>query len=218
MIVSPEKAKVGTLVTRMSGDQNAKEDRIMKSMIGKISILVLATIMLALSCAQEKGKVTLMLGGAPAEMDYWEETIADFSSRTGIPVELMRQPTDTDQRRQSLLVPLKAGESDPDVFLMDIIWIGQFAASNWLEPLDPLIIRDGFDLGPFFGGITFSIRSVKMMSPTRSLFRVAENARSAQSSAASSALNLDTVPKAPDALASTTNMIVSSRSSSNFLT
>jgi multiple sugar transport system substrate-binding protein len=153
LIVSAEKAKVGTLVTRMSGDRNAKEDRIMKPMIGKISILVLAAGMLVLSCAQEEEKVTLMLGGAPAEMDYWEEIIADFSSRTGIPVELMRQPTDTDQRRQSLLVPLKAGESDPDVFLMDIIWIGQFAASDWLEPLDPLIIRDGFDLDPFFGGI-----------------------------------------------------------------
>ena len=125
----------------------------MRARLGTISLLALAALALTLSCGQEKEKVTLMLGGAPAEMDYWEELIADFTSRTGIPVDLMRQPTDTDQRRQSLLVPLKAGESDPDVFLMDIIWIGQFAASNWLEPLDEYIARDDFDLAPFFGDI-----------------------------------------------------------------
>ncbi len=125
----------------------------MRSMIGVVSMVTLAAVLLTLSCARQEEKVTLMLGGAPAELDYWEELIAGFIATTGIPVELMRQPTDTDQRRQGLLVPLKAGESDPDIFLMDIIWIGQFAASDWLEPLDAFMARDGFDLAPFFRDI-----------------------------------------------------------------
>jgi multiple sugar transport system substrate-binding protein len=117
----------------------------------RISILVLAACFpLLVCCGQEEQPVTLMIGGAPAELDYWERLIQEFSQETGIPVSLMRQPTDTDQRRQSLLVPLKAQQSDPDVFLMDIIWIGQFAASGWLEPLDARIEADGFDLTHFF--------------------------------------------------------------------
>ena len=39
---------------------------------------------------------------------------------------------------------------------------------------------------PFFGGTNFSTSSVKMISPTRSLFRIAENARIAAISAARS--------------------------------
>lgn len=122
----------------------------MKDSLSRLSIVVLTAAALLLCCGRGEEKVTLMLGGAPAELDHWEEIIAEFSLETGIPVELMRQPTDTDQRRQSLLVPLKAGESDPDVFLMDIIWIGQFAASGWLEPLDGYLEEDGFNLSPFF--------------------------------------------------------------------
>lgn len=105
------------------------------------------------ACTPDREEVTLMIGGAPAELDYWEAIADDFAKETGIVVSIMRQPTDTDQRRQSLVVPLKAGEANPDAFLMDIIWIGQFAASGWLEPLDDYILRDGFDLTPFFGGI-----------------------------------------------------------------
>jgi multiple sugar transport system substrate-binding protein len=122
----------------------------------KLVMAALAAALVLVSCAGESDRsspVTLMIGGAPAELDYWEEVIDAFTMETGITVELMRQPTDTGQRRQSLVVPLRAGEEDPDVFLMDIIWIGQFAASGWLEPLDGRIGREGFDLNVFFQGI-----------------------------------------------------------------
>jgi multiple sugar transport system substrate-binding protein len=116
----------------------------------------LAAALVLLACAGDADRsspITLMIGGAPAELDYWEEVIGAFTRETGIEVDLMRQPTDTDQRRQSLVVPLRAGEEDPDVFLMDIIWIGQFAASGWLEPLDARIATEGFNLNVFFQGI-----------------------------------------------------------------
>ena len=122
----------------------------------KVTMAAILIGLMLLSCGGGDGSsspVTLMIGGAPAELDYWEEVIAGFTEETGIAVELMRQPTDTDQRRQSLVVPLRAGEENPDVFLMDIVWVGQFAASGWLEPLDGGIAKQGFDLNVFFGGI-----------------------------------------------------------------
>ena len=71
---------------------------------------------------------------------------------------------------------------------------------------------------PFLGGMYFSTSEVNMMSPTLSLFLIAENASSAHSSTATSSLKRDTEPKWPDELASTTSITVSSRSSTCFLT
>lgn len=84
---------------------------------------------------KEEDVITFAVGGAPNEIEFWETLTAKFSDETGIKVEIFRQPTDTDQRRQGLVIPLKSGKSDPDVFLMDVAWIAQFAFSDWLEPL-----------------------------------------------------------------------------------
>ena len=91
----------------------------------------------------QAGTVTFAVGGAPAEFDHWERVARDFERTTGIRVELLRQPTDTGLRRQGLTVPLQARQSSPDVFLMDVAWLAQFAASRWLEPLDPYLGKEG---------------------------------------------------------------------------
>lgn len=85
---------------------------------------------------EESGTLTFSVGGAPAEVAYWGQVIDTFSARTGIAVDVVRQPTDSDQRRQGLVVALQARNSDPDVFLMDVAWLPQMAASGWLQPLD----------------------------------------------------------------------------------
>ena len=71
---------------------------------------------------------------------------------------------------------------------------------------------------PFFGGMKSSTSSEKRISPTLSLLRIALNASSDATSAASSRLLRCTLPKFPDALTSTTSITVSSRSSVNFFT
>jgi hypothetical protein len=66
---------------------------------------------------------------------------------------------------------------------------------------------------PLRGGTAFSIRSLKMTSPTLSLLVMAEKAKRAPSSAASAALVWRTLPNCVLALASTSSRTVSSRSS-----
>ncbi len=102
--------------------------------------------------ARAGGKtITFAVGGAPAEFDFWERLARDFTAGTGIGVELLRQPTDTGLRRQSLVVALNARKSDPDVFLMDVAWLAQFAASRWLSPLDSHFAAGGCgDRNAFF--------------------------------------------------------------------
>ncbi|MCD6385001.1 ABC transporter substrate-binding protein [Candidatus Sumerlaeota bacterium] len=107
-------------------------------------------LVLIIGCAKKETELVFAVGGAPNEVDYWETLIREFEARTNYKVKLLRQPTDTDQRRQTLVISLKAKKSNPDVFLMDVAWVAQFAASGWLLPLDELVKRDNFDMSALF--------------------------------------------------------------------
>lgn len=118
---------------------------------GRIILVVICLTIFISSCVQRKERLlTFAVGGAPGEVEFWEELVKEFEEQSGIKVDLLRQPTDTDQRRQGLVIPLKSKKKDPDVFLMDVAWIAQFAASGWLEPLDSYMERDDLGLEVFF--------------------------------------------------------------------
>ncbi len=71
---------------------------------------------------------------------------------------------------------------------------------------------------PLAGGTNISIRSLNAISPTRSLFAVAENASVAATSAARSRFVTRVVVTADDPLRSTSSITVSSRSSTYVFT
>ena len=109
-------------------------------MFRKSYILVISFLtILLVGCRRKERVVTFAVGGAPNEIEFWETLVKEFTRQTGIKVNILRQPTDTDQRRQGLVISLKAKKADPDVFLMDVAWVAQFGASEWLEPLDDYI-------------------------------------------------------------------------------
>lgn len=116
--------------------------------------VILLSVVLAVSCAKDRERpLTFAIGGTPSEFALWEKLMDRFQDETGIEVEVIRQPAGTDQRRQGLVIPLASRKSDPDVFLMDVVWIAQFAASGWLDPLEERARRDNLDLNAFFPGI-----------------------------------------------------------------
>ena len=67
---------------------------------------------------------------------------------------------------------------------------------------------------PFFGGMNFSMRSLKKIQPTLSLFSDAEKASTAAISVITFFLVRSVEPNMRDPLTSTSSIIVSSRSSS----
>jgi multiple sugar transport system substrate-binding protein len=121
-------------------------------MMKQLGILLVAIIVAVtlIGCGKGKRELTFWVGGAPDEVDYLESLINHFSDSTGIKIRVVRQPTDSDQRRQELVISLQAKQPDPDVFLMDVIWIGQFQASGWLEPFDTYLAKDSMTTEPFF--------------------------------------------------------------------
>lgn len=122
--------------------------------IKRIILFFLCILFFISSCTQkEKKEVTFAFGGTPNEIEFWKVIVKDFEKQSGIKVSILRHPTDTDQRRQGLVVPLQSRRPDPDVFLMDVAWIAQFAASGWLEPLGNYIAESGLDTKVFFDRI-----------------------------------------------------------------
>ena len=113
---------------------------------------ILSLLLFISSCSRPR-ELTFMVGGSPNELLYWEKVIGEFHEKTGINVKLIRQPTDTDQRRQGIVIALRSKSRDPDVFLMDVVWVGAIASSGWLEPLDSYIERDNLDLNKFFSRV-----------------------------------------------------------------
>jgi multiple sugar transport system substrate-binding protein len=121
--------------------------------IFKKSIYSVLLWSLLFGCSEGKrAKLTFAVGGAPNELVYWEKVIGEFERQSNIQVEMLRKPSNTDHQRQSLIISLKAGMSDPDVFLMDVAWVGLFADADWLEPLGA-----DLDLTPFFKTVIQSV-------------------------------------------------------------
>lgn len=127
---------------------------------GMKSTTLYLLVMLAVSltgCADHEKKMTFWIGGAPQEVDYWEALVNEFERTSGITVDLIRQPSSTDQRKQGLVISLEAEQPDPDVFLMDIVWLQQFFQSGWLQPLDPFFGTDGFSIASFFKDVVDTV-------------------------------------------------------------
>ena len=111
-----------------------------------IVLLVLAHVLICPGSSAETG-IVFSVGGTPAELAGWQELVKDFQQKSGIPVEILLLPADTDQQRQSLIISFEAGVKNPDVFLMDVGWLALFSRSGWLEPLT------GIDSTPFFAKV-----------------------------------------------------------------
>ncbi len=77
------------------------------------------------------GKVTFVSGND--QTGAVDAAIAAFNEvYPNITVDHQVLPGNSDDVKKSLMTSLAAGDSDPDVFECDIIWVSQFAAAGWL--------------------------------------------------------------------------------------
>lgn len=122
------------------------------NLIRRILLLISATLLLpfCFTCSSSQKQFTIWIGGSPEEINFWETIVNEFEDEYHYNLQLVRQPTYSDQRRQSLVLSLEAKQPNPDIFLMDVIWIDQFVQSGWLESLDNFIDKDHFSIRPFF--------------------------------------------------------------------
>ena len=127
-------------------------------------ILIFTALLFSISgirCSNNEKEFTIWIGGSPEEVDFWETLVSKFNEQTSSNLKLVRQPTYTDQRQQELIISLEANQPNPDLFLMDVVWINQFIKSNWLEPLDNYVTKNDFDTDVFFPKVLNSVDRYK---------------------------------------------------------
>ncbi len=99
---------------------------------------------------REMAPITFAVGGIHSEIDFWKSIAEEFENKTGIKVNILSYPVNTDLRRQSLSILLESKDKDPDVLLMDTVWLSEFAASGWLKDLNHYVWEEKLDLTVFF--------------------------------------------------------------------
>lgn len=122
---------------------------IKKRISAYVVVFFLTGLLVVFSGCSRRSGLSFMVGGAPNEIAFFEEILASFTAESGVPVTLIRQTTDSAQRKQGILLALRGRQPDPDVMLVDVGWIAQIAASGWLEPLE----KYGIEKKAFFAGI-----------------------------------------------------------------
>lgn len=85
--------------------------------------------------SQEEITITFSFGLDPG--GAFEEIARVYSERTpGVTIQALQLPPTPNQQFDRYVTTFAAQDSSIDVFLMDIIWVAQFAAAGWAAPLD----------------------------------------------------------------------------------
>lgn len=104
------------------------------------------------SNASNNEPVTITYSSGKDSTPATQKLIEAFEAKyPNIKVKFQELPSSTDDQHNSYVTALSAGDSSIDVLAMDIIWTPEFAAANWLLPLDNKFTketRDKFLPGP----------------------------------------------------------------------
>lgn len=85
---------------------------------------------------KKTGEIVLSIGAGTEEVKLVKTFIQEFESKNPtIKVKLNILPAPTDQQHHYYLTTLGAKAADIDIVRIDTIWIAEFAAAGWLEPL-----------------------------------------------------------------------------------
>ncbi|MDR4949732.1 ABC transporter substrate-binding protein [Neobacillus cucumis] len=80
-------------------------------------------------------------------VDSWKDLINKFEQQNpNIKVNLtqMPAPAKSTEIHQYLVTSLQSGQSDIDVFTGDVVWVPEFAAAGWTEPMDKYVNKDEY--------------------------------------------------------------------------
>jgi multiple sugar transport system substrate-binding protein len=103
---------------------------LMKTRLAFILILLLATNVAA------ETQLRLVTWRSEA-MGVWQQLIADFEAdHPGVRVIQEVGPQSSTEFHDLVTQKLRNGDAEMDVFFMDVIWPGEFAAAGWALPLD----------------------------------------------------------------------------------
>ncbi|MCP2238771.1 ABC transporter substrate-binding protein [Thermoanaerobacterium thermosaccharolyticum] len=135
-----------------------KKSKIMTSLVSLMLVLVLIAgcsskgNSTATNSTSKNEPVTITYSAGKDSTPATQKLVEAFEQKyPNIKVKVQELPNSSDDQHNSYVTALSAGDSSIDVLAMDIIWTPEFAAANWLLPLDDKFtqeMRDKFLSGP----------------------------------------------------------------------
>lgn len=138
----------------------------MKKWRQKISLIIISALMVTTTLAgcgsSNQGGASAAAGTKlePVTLKYVaskdtspaiKKSIEEFEAENpNIKIDFEELSGNSDDVKKSLSISLAAGDTDPDVFAADIIWVPQFAAAGWLLDVSDEVtkIKDNYLAGP----------------------------------------------------------------------
>lgn len=105
-----------------------------------VSAVAVTAVLVAAACTPGGTETTEMVWAVPAPQEGNSQATVDRWNEANpeTPVRLELLPEAADAQREQLSLELNAGGSTFDVLGLDVIWTGEFAENDWLEPLGDL--------------------------------------------------------------------------------
>ncbi len=97
--------------------------------------LLVAGCLAAPPAGAEGASVTLAQFGQ-RDRQAEQRLLKEFEANTGIAVEQRILPAASDLQHQQYATWLRGRDRSVDVYLIDLIWVAEFAAAGWIAPLD----------------------------------------------------------------------------------
>ncbi len=115
-----------------------------------IAALVALVISLAAGCSpSDEGEITLIFAAGNDPSGATEALIDEYNaSHPGVTVKFQAMPANTDTQHDAYVTYLSAGESNIDLYNLDVIWTAEFARAGWVRKLPDSFI----DAGEFLEG------------------------------------------------------------------
>ena len=108
----------------------------MKKWLTLLLAIIMTFAACAAACAEESEPVHIEILVGADSTGFYEAAIAQFEEQNpGIKVDINYIPGNTDDIKKALLTAMIAEDTNPDVFLTDVVWTGQFASAGWLKDL-----------------------------------------------------------------------------------
>ena len=94
-------------------------------------------------------KVTLTYTALVDNTGTIKDMLAAAAERfPNVTIDMQEVPGNSDDMKKSLITSLAAGQDDPDLFNMDVIWTTQFASAGWLADLTDKLDKSQYLDGP----------------------------------------------------------------------
>lgn len=115
-----------------------------------LAVMLLSTMGIVAIAEEQETLVFWTLQQSDSDVQGAQErAVAAFEEENNCKVEVTAFPYN--ELRDKLLAALAGGEG-PDILLMDQIWVGQYAAAGFVEPIDEQLAASGIKHEDFFEG------------------------------------------------------------------